>query len=68
MAYMIVDSHTHIIRHREPVWGWGPHFTVENLMTTLDREYDVLGETQAREQSSRHDRFRPDINRQVQHA
>lgn len=44
MGYMIIDSHTHIIRQREPVWGWGPHFKVEDLIATLDREYDVLGE------------------------
>ena len=29
MARMIIDSHTHIINQREPVWGWGPRYTVE---------------------------------------
>lgn len=41
----IVDSHTHIIPQREPVWGWGPCFTVEQLIATMDRDYDVMGET-----------------------
>jgi len=45
MAEILVDSHTHIIRHREPVWGWGPRYTVEDLIQTMDRDYDVLGET-----------------------
>jgi predicted TIM-barrel fold metal-dependent hydrolase len=44
MAPMIVDSHCHIIPHREPVWGWGPRFTVEQLIDAMDRAYDVMGE------------------------
>ena len=44
MTGVIIDSHTHIINHREPVWGWGPHFKVEQLLATMDREYDVMGE------------------------
>lgn len=46
MAYSIVDSHAHIIPQREPVWGWGPNFTVERLLSMMDRDYDVMGETQ----------------------
>jgi len=42
---MIIDSHNHIIPQREPVWGWGPNFTVEKLIETLDRDYDVMGQT-----------------------
>lgn len=45
MSYTIVDSHCHIIKHREPVWGWGPHFKVEQLIEMMDRGYDVMGET-----------------------
>ena len=45
MAYTIVDSHAHIIPQREPVWGWGPNFTVERLVAMMDRDYEVLGET-----------------------
>lgn len=45
MSRLIIDSHNHIINHREPVWGWGPRFTVEDLIATMDREYDVMGET-----------------------
>lgn len=44
MAYTIIDSHTHIIPQREPVWGWGPNFTVERLIEMMDRGYDVMGE------------------------
>jgi|GEM_PF-906235 len=44
MAYTIVDSHSHIIPQREPVWGWGPNFTVERLITMMDRDYEVMGE------------------------
>ena len=44
MKYVIVDSHTHVIPHREPVWGWGPRFTVEQLIETMDRDYEVMGE------------------------
>lgn len=45
MNYTVIDPHCHIIPHREPVWGWGPHFYVEELIETLDRGYDVMGET-----------------------
>jgi predicted TIM-barrel fold metal-dependent hydrolase len=45
MAYTIVDSHAHIIPQREPVWGWGPNFTVDRLLAMMDRDYEVLGET-----------------------
>jgi predicted TIM-barrel fold metal-dependent hydrolase len=45
MANTIIDSHAHIIAHREPVWGWGPHFTAEQLIEAMDRDYDVMGET-----------------------
>lgn len=45
MNRIIIDSHVHIIPHREPVWGWGPRFTVEDLIETMDRGYDVMGET-----------------------
>lgn len=41
---MIVDAHCHIIPHREPVWGWGPFFTVEQLVEMMGREYDVMGQ------------------------
>ncbi|MFC2030620.1 amidohydrolase family protein [Chloroflexota bacterium] len=44
MARTIVDSHTHVIAHREPVWGWGPHFTIDQLIQMMDREIDVMGE------------------------
>jgi predicted TIM-barrel fold metal-dependent hydrolase len=44
MRSPIIDSHTHIIPHREPVWGWGPHFTVEQLIGAMDHGYDVMGE------------------------
>jgi|TARA_B100001964_G_C14256164_1_gene612582 predicted TIM-barrel fold metal-dependent hydrolase len=44
MKYTVIDPHCHIIPHREPVWGWGPHFFVEELLETLDRGYDVMGE------------------------
>lgn len=44
MNYTVIDPHCHIIPHREPVWGWGPHFYVEELIETLDRGYDVMGE------------------------
>jgi predicted TIM-barrel fold metal-dependent hydrolase len=44
MTRMIIDSHTHIINQREPVWGWGPRYTVEQLIAALDRDYDVMGE------------------------
>ncbi len=44
MKYTILDPHCHIIPHREPVWGWGPHFYAEELLETLDRGYDVMGE------------------------
>ncbi|OGO20966.1 MAG: hypothetical protein A2Z14_14725 [Chloroflexi bacterium RBG_16_48_8] len=44
MAYTIVDPHCHIIPHREPVWGWGPRFTVEQLIAMMDRDYEVMGE------------------------
>jgi predicted TIM-barrel fold metal-dependent hydrolase len=45
MTDAIVDPHCHIIPHREPVWGWGPRFTVEQLIEMMDRDYDVMGET-----------------------
>jgi len=45
MSYTIVDSHTHIIPRREPVWGWGPNFTAERLIEMMDRDYVVMGET-----------------------
>jgi len=45
MAYTIVDSHTHIIPQREPVWGWGPNFTIDRLLAMMDRDYEVMGET-----------------------
>ncbi|HBY97691.1 MAG: amidohydrolase family protein [Ardenticatenaceae bacterium] len=44
MARIIIDSHNHIINQPEPVWGWGPKFTVEQLIAMMDREYDVMGE------------------------
>jgi predicted TIM-barrel fold metal-dependent hydrolase len=44
MAYTIIDSHTHIIPQREPVWGWGPNFTSERLIEMMDRDYEVMGE------------------------
>lgn len=44
MKYTVVDSHTHIIPQREPVWGWGPNFTVERLLAMMDRDYEVMGE------------------------
>ena len=44
MAYTIVDSHAHVIPQREPVWGWGPNFTVERLLQMMDRDYEVMGE------------------------
>lgn len=46
MGRIIIDPHNHIINHREPVWGWGPRYTVEQLVGALDLDYDVLGETQ----------------------
>ena len=45
MEYRIIDSHAHIIPQREPVWGWGPNFTVDRLLEMMDRPYEVLGET-----------------------
>lgn len=42
---MIIDSHTHVINQREPVWGWGPRYTVEQLLGAMDRNYDVMGKT-----------------------
>ncbi len=45
MAQMIIDSHTHIINQREPVWGWGPRYTVEQLICSMDHVYDVMGQT-----------------------
>lgn len=44
MEYRIIDSHAHIIPQREPVWGWGPNFTVDRLLEMMDRDYEVLGE------------------------
>ena len=44
MSRIIIDSHNHIINHREPVWGWGPRFTGDDLIATMDRDYDVMGE------------------------
>ena len=44
MAYVVIDPHCHIIPHREPVWGWGPRFTVEQLIEMMDRDYEVMGE------------------------
>ena len=44
MVYKVIDPHCHIIPHREPVWGWGPRFTVEQLIQMMDRDYDVMGE------------------------
>jgi len=45
MTEAIIDPHCHIIPHREPVWGWGPRFTVERLIAMMDADYDVMGET-----------------------
>lgn len=45
MAHTIIDPHAHIIPQREPVWGWGPNFTVDRLLAMMDRDYDILGET-----------------------
>jgi predicted TIM-barrel fold metal-dependent hydrolase len=45
MAYTIIDPHAHIIPQREPVWGWGPNFTVDRLLAMMDRNYEVMGET-----------------------
>ena len=45
MAYTIIDPHAHIIPQREPVWGWGPNFTVDRLLAMMDRDYEVMGET-----------------------
>ena len=45
MAHTIIDPHAHIIPQREPVWGWGPNFTVDRLLAMMDRDYDVMGET-----------------------
>ena len=45
MTYTIIDPHAHIIPQREPVWGWGPNFTVERLLAMMDRDYDIMGET-----------------------
>ncbi len=44
MAYTIIDSHAHIIPQREPVWGWGPNFTADRLLATMDRDYEVMDE------------------------
>jgi predicted TIM-barrel fold metal-dependent hydrolase len=44
MQHALIDSHVHIIAQREPVWGWGPRFTVEQLIEMMDRDYDVMGE------------------------
>ena len=44
MSRLIIDCHTHVINQREPVWGWGPSFTYERLIETMDRDYDVMGE------------------------
>jgi len=44
MSSTIIDSHSHIINQREPVWGWGPRFTAEQLIEAMDRGYDVMGE------------------------
>lgn len=52
MAYTIIDSHTHIIPHREPVWGWGPNFTYDRLIDMMDRGYDVMGETKRVEKAA----------------
>jgi predicted TIM-barrel fold metal-dependent hydrolase len=46
MKHFIIDSHTHVIPHREPVWGWGPRFTVEQLLEAMDCDYEVMGEIQ----------------------
>ena len=51
MSNMIIDSHSHIINQREPVWGWGPKFTAEQLLEAMDRGYDVMGETKRVEKS-----------------
>ena len=45
MARVVIDSHNHIINQPEPVWGWGPRFTVEQLIAMMDEEYDIMGET-----------------------
>jgi hypothetical protein len=45
MAHTIIDPHAHIIPQREPVWGWGPNFTVDRLLAMMDRDYEVMGET-----------------------
>lgn len=45
MTPIIIDPHIHLINQPEPVWGWGPHFTVEQLITMMDLDYDVMGET-----------------------
>lgn len=42
---VVIDSHNHIINQPEPVWGWGPHFTYEQLIAMMNEDYDVLGET-----------------------
>lgn len=44
MRNLIIDSHNHIIAHREPVWGWGPKFTAEQLIEMMDQSYDVMGD------------------------
>lgn len=44
MTYTVFDPHCHIIPHREPVWGWGPYFKVEQLIAMMDRDYEVMGE------------------------
>lgn len=44
MSRIIIDSHNHIINQPEPVWGWGPKFTAEQLVEMMDREYEVMGE------------------------
>ncbi|MBV9278645.1 MAG: amidohydrolase family protein, partial [Chloroflexi bacterium] len=41
---MIIDSHCHITKIPEPVWGWGPHFYVEELIEQMDSGVEVLGE------------------------
>ena len=51
MAEMIIDSHTHIINQREPVWGWGPHFNFQSLIAMMDRGYEVMGETKTVEKA-----------------
>ncbi len=51
MSQMVIDSHCHIINQREPVWGWGPYFRINDLIEMMDRGYDVMGETKTVEKA-----------------